>query len=569
MMVNVGYEQIYGHLLPLEEAAARLKRYPLRLVLEVLSRADAVLTLASPEEFANGHRLLSEHLVTPPLHHAIRRFDQNSQEREGTRVPLILFHELQVLNALKLALLHCNEHVPAEPDDPGPLVEALLIINDHIDPPTFRPDVFDALPDEQQRDALIRYVVPNMVFHRGTRLAHAITRWNDLFFIDAPSLVNRSEYIDAQPTLSQLLGLDAKLFYYFASALIMHWLAVPRDTIFTEPITLHLPTWLRSFRVGPDEYEPIMTQLAGTRELFVAQLRERTEWEPYYFLPMQTRPFLRYQDLVFCLSRRFATEKISSGLYHIMLTHPDAREGDRFLAFFGHVFESYIRRLFSRVFPACGLAQRFFPNPRDPATGDELTDGILDYGDALVLVETKASLFSLPVLLRADPVALERQVQDLVFDSAGQLTRAITRIRAGALADVGIAPARIRAYFPIVVSLQFIPVEHFLYRRFQQGILSNGLLQGPDIAPLQLLSADDIEWVESFLTSGVSLVDLLRTKAADSRLREMSFGNFAVEHVGAYMRDPSPYLRDRWTEIGADVKRFFRSRARRIEESTP
>ena len=564
MMVIVGYEQLYGHPLPLDEAVARLKLYPLRLLLEIFSKADAVLALTSPEEFADGHGMLSEHLLTPTLRHAVLKFYDSFQKREATKVPLILFHEIQILNALKLAILHCNEQVSAEPDDPGPLVEALLIINDHIDPPTFKPDVFDALPDEQQRDALIRYVIPNMVFHRGTRLAHVIARWNDLFFTDAPSLVGRSEYIDLRSILTQLLGFDSKLFYYFANALIMHWLAIPRETIVTGPIALHLPTWLKDFGIGPDEYEPIMQKLAGTPDLLKAQLGARKAWEPYYFLPMQTLPFLRYQDLVFCLSRRFATEKISSGLYHTVLTHPDERERDRFLVFFGHVFESYIRRLFSRVFPAGGLAQRYFPNPRDPATGDELTDGILDYGNALVLFEAKASLFSLPVLLRAEPAVLERQLQDLVFDAARQLTRAIARIRAGALADLGIAPERINTYFPIIVSLQFIPVEHFLYRRLHQRILSKCLLQGRDIAPLQLLSVDDIEWVESFLFSGVSLADLLRVKISNSRLLEMSFGNFAVEHVGKSMRHPSPYLRDRWTEIGEDVMGFFRARARNV-----
>jgi len=562
MIVNVGYEQLYGHVLPLEEAVARLKLYPLRLLLEIFSKADTILALTSSEDFADGHRMLSEQLLTPSLRHAVLKFYESFQGREATKVPVILFHELQILNALKLALLHCEEHVPTEPDDPGPLVEALLIINDHIDPPTFKPDVFDTLPDEQQRDALIRYVVPNMVFHRGTRLAHVIARWNDLFYIDAPSLVGRPEYIDLRSTLTQLLGLDSKLFYCFANALIMHWLAIPRETIITGQIALHLPTWLRDFSISTDEYEPTMQRLAGTPDLLKAQLGARKEWEPYYFLPIQTLPYLRYQDVVFCLSRRFATEKISSGLYHTVLTHRDAKERDKFLVFFGHVFESYIRRLFNRVFPAGPLAQRFFANPRDPATGDELTDGILDYGDALVLVETKASLFSLPVLLRADPAVLDRQLQDIVFDAARQLTRAIVRIRAGALVDLGIFPERIKTYFPIVVSLQFIPVEHFLYRKFQQGILSKDLLQGRDIAPLQLLSVDDIEWVESFLISGVCLADLLRAKVSDSRLLEMSFGNFAVEHLGKEMRRPSPYLGSRWTEMGEEVLGFFRSRAR-------
>ena len=87
-----------------------------------------------------------------------------------------------------------------------------------------------------------------------------------------------------------------------------------------------------------------------------------------------------------------------------MLTKlPTVKQRDGFLTFFGFVFESYVNRLLARSFPSTTLARRYFPNIKDPNTGNEIADAILDYGDSLVLVEAKSTLFSLEGLVSGDP----------------------------------------------------------------------------------------------------------------------------------------------------------------------
>lgn len=563
-VVNVTYGQVFGTELPLGEAVTRLQAYPLREILELLTRADAALSLGSMEDSAQGQTLLMRHLVPPRLAQNIQRFIERYRATEAHPAPLVLFHELQVLNALKLALMHCSEHVPAAPEDPGRLIEALLIINNHLGASVFDPASFGRLTAPAQTQTMIRYLIPNMIFHRSTRLAHVVARWNDLMFRDAAQLRHRPDFVDIPATLTQVLGLDADLFYRFVNALMMHPLAITRDTLFTEPfpsIALHMPTWLRSFNIGPAEYNPILDTVAGTHGWFRGELSRR-EWEPYYFVQMQVRPFLRLGDLVFCLSRRFATEKLSLGLYHLVLTHHDEQLRDRFQSFFGKVFESYVNRLLDRSYPVSPLACRFFPNPADLSTGNELIDAVVDYGDALIVIESKGNLFSLPVIVNAQPEILERQLKDIVFDAATQLDAAINRIRSGALRYLGIDPSRIRTYFPVVTTLQFVPIEHFLYGLIEDVLQSRHLLRERGVAPLQMLSVDDLEWIESFVQSGVSLAELLHEKTREARSRELTFKNFALEHLRPAMQHPNAYLQQRTVEIQDEVISYFRSRAR-------
>lgn len=469
---------------------------------------------------------------------------------------------------VKLALLHCNDETLGAPDDLGPLVEALLILNDHLMPSESWPEDYERLDDVQKREYFVRYSVQNMVFHRGMGLINLLSRWHDLIFLDAPSLRHRNDHVDLPATLAELTGLDAKLFYWIGVAFFTHWLILNAEGFDPQKVAVNLPTWFKDYDICPDEYESVLREFASTKAELEAQLNERPNWEPYFLLPIQARPLLRLGDEVVCLSRRFMAEKISSGLYHVLLTNlPTREQRDSFLTFFGYVFESYVNRLLKRVFPPNRLAQRCFTNVRDPNSGNEIADAILDYGDALVLIEAKATLFSLPVLVCGDPVELERKFQDIVYDSAHQLQRAIDGIKRGALSHLGLTPATIKGYFPLVVSLEYLPWEPFTYRKLQDEIAERGLLQSRDIAPIQVAYIEDLEMLETAMASGKALVKLLREKVTEPRLRELSFRNLLYERVPGIERAHNAYLKERFDTMMNEVAVFLKSRQKSVPES--
>jgi len=558
-LVHIGYEQLYKIKLPLDDAVARLKSYSLLALLKTLARIDAAISLRSLDEFAEGHRLLLQGIMTPDQRAAIDAFRATEKHDEGVSPQYIVFHELQVLNAAKLALQHCGDEAENPASDLGPLAEALLIINDHLVPEAIFPQNYDDLTTEEQTECLLRFAVPNMVFNHGTRTLNLLSRWYDLFFIDAPSLTHRPEYVDVPGALQEVIGRDPKLFYRLATAFFTHWMRPKISGLSQWNPVLNIPTWLKDFTIDPAEYEAILAELASTREEFKGQWQARGRWEPYFFLPMQAKPFLRRDGELLCLSRRFAAEKISLGLYHLLLTKlPTSRGRDKFLTFFGFVFESYVNRLLGRAFPP--FAKRYFPNVTNPETGDEIIDGVLDYGDSLVLIEAKSTLFSLPGLVSGDARVVEQKFEDIVYDAAKQLHNAVDAIKGGALESVGINAGRIKRYFPLVITLQFMPVEPITSRSVERTIADRGFLQASDIAPLQMAYIEDLERLEIALESGKSMADLLQEKVADQRLRDISFGNFLLEEVPEITSEHNRYLAERLRAIQQEALDFFKSR---------
>jgi hypothetical protein len=440
-------------------------------------------------------------------------------------------------------------------------MEAMLIINDYLVLPSVMPANFSQLDRDQQCEHLIQYFVPNAVFHQGTRILNLVARWYDLFFVDAASLSGRSDYVDLRANLTSVTGMQADLFYWIASAFVSHWMKSFDDIIKGGIPLLNPREWFKDLTITPDEYGLVLKELAATTEELTEELGKRPDWEPYYFLPIQRSPLLKIGDLVFCLSRHFLAAKISSGLYHLLLTGlPTAQERDKFLSFFGCPFECYVNRLLGRIFPATELARRHYPTPKGQSTGRELIDAVLDYGNALVLIEAKATLFSLAALVSGEATEIDRKLEDIVYDASKQLDTAIKAIKSGELKYLGVSPERIKMYFPLVVTLQFLPSEPLLYKKLRDEIAERSYLLGQDIAPLQAAYIEDLERLEIAMTSGRSLSELLWEKVSNERFKIMTFGNFLIERAPEIFNNQNQYLLRQYEAVTQEMVAFFKSR---------
>src|SRR5262249_40151270 len=152
------------------------------------------------------------------------------------------------------------------------------------------------LDGNQQREHLVRYFVPNAVFHQGTRLLNLLSRWYDLLFVDAASLSVRSDYVDLRQALTSVTGMEADLFYWIASAFVSHLLK-PFDEIIQRGVPrLNPREWFKDLTIIPEEYGLVLQELSTTAAELREELSKRADWEPYYFLPIQRRPLLQMGD---------------------------------------------------------------------------------------------------------------------------------------------------------------------------------------------------------------------------------------------------------------------------------
>jgi hypothetical protein len=577
--VVVSYSEVYGRRLPLSEAIARLKLFPLDSLLQLLSRGDCTLAFLEVEKEDHAQAMLIQELFTPAqrtdLRAALVRLSRDPQRKAKH----FIFNELQLLNAIKLALLHCDDSVATLPADLTPLGEALLILNDHFAPSEFAAGRFTTLPGEEQRALMRSHLIQSMAFHQGVRIAAFLARWYDLIFLDAGLCKGCPGFRDLLSDLTRITRFDGKIYYWLGHMLLARWLGITHENAESENPVIRIPDWFATnFSIPDAELDGALDQFATSREAIREQFEARTAWEPYYFLPMQVRPILRRGDLVFCLSKRFLAEKLGPGLYHTILAgQTDRKHGDLFLTFFGYVFESYVHRLLSRIFPtASTLVRRYLSDVRHPDTNEQIADGIIVYGDSVVLLEAKAPLFPVAALASGDPSVIGEKLEAIVFHAARQLSTLIGHIRAGKLTHLGLHPARIRWYYPLVVSLQFVPLEPWLYGHIQDTIANQRCFRDPNdptradsqVAPLQIASVADLERLETALTTGKSLVEILAKKTSNAPLSSETFGNFLFSEMPELRTVHNPYTQERFATLTAEVMTFAKTREKPATEFT-
>jgi hypothetical protein len=163
-------------------------------------------------------------------------------------------------------------------------------------------------------------------------------------------------------------------------------------------------------------------------------------------------------------------------------------------------------------------------------------------------------------LVSGDATEIERKLEDIVYDASKQLDTAIKEVKNGQLEYLGINPERIKMYFPLVVTLQFLPSEPLLYNKLHNEIQARKYLEGQDIAPLQAAYIEDLEWLEIAMTSGRSLSDLLWEKVSNERLKIMSFGNFLIERAPEIFNNQNQYLLGQFDVVTREMVAFFKSK---------
>ena len=138
-IVTVGWHQLTGQTATIRDVVTRLERYSVRQIVGFVGRITIALTKDSGghdqrSAWARQVRIANGFLgpeVARSLLELVRRNEGSKFDAEHRA----LFHERQALNALKIALIAVDVERPDAPE-PGllPFVEALLMLNDLIDP---------------------------------------------------------------------------------------------------------------------------------------------------------------------------------------------------------------------------------------------------------------------------------------------------------------------------------------------------------------------------------------------------------------------------------------------------
>jgi len=184
----------------------------------------------------------------------------------------IVFHEGQVLNAIRIALLHC-------PEDEGfrletmehfaELTRALLMLSDLM---------FPEGPDGGRRDAIFSTMTRGEVFrHDETYLPNTLSRCYDLFVRLPPIIKSAGALRDLRDLFHEATGLEFEDFLALAFGVLVYYDTLDPRNIANAPVGVKRSAWLSTTLIGADVRDRLWAQLSLPLHRYREELQ--SEWE--------------------------------------------------------------------------------------------------------------------------------------------------------------------------------------------------------------------------------------------------------------------------------------------------
>jgi hypothetical protein len=221
------------------------------------------------------------------------------------------------------------------------------------------------------------------------------------------------------------------------------------------------------------------------------------------------------------------------GIFHVLAEGAVNEGSDRetYTSPFGAAFQVWAERCFERM-EGNGDEPRLFADVRYGPKGQprDTSDVVLRYERQIVAVEVVAGALRIRTLTHGDIEAFNADLEKFVFKKARQLTRRIADIQAGETREIGLDADGVGRIWPVIVTAAPFPVRAEIMQRIRRELKERQLLQAKTVAPLSILSAEELAAAESDLeTSGDSFLDLLVSWKGHARTGDIYLKNFLFE----------------------------------------
>jgi hypothetical protein len=455
----------------------------------------------------------------------------------------VVFYEAQVLNLIRLVILHAAPDGGRRCDQQGDIVllaRLLLQVTDMLVERDTR-----AEPDKRAW-VFGNFTRTELFTHDEPRVPDAMARNYDLFVL-VPRLLNRRGHTyDLPSAFAGITGLAIEDYIGLGFGLLSQYDTIDAGLIGQADIGINRGTYLTDVqtaaaardRLWPlvskplDEYRTAL-RAEWDRTTGAARWAAMTTFSQFPLIELPNGPLV-------AVSRRLLRDRVTHGIYWILAN--GLHDRDAFTSFFGHVFEEYVCRSLIRA------AGRGFHRgvEYDGANKEKRPEGALVTPRSVALVEAKVRRLLRNVREIGGQAELRAAVEPGLDEAAAQLAAAIEAGRGQAIK--GIDTGADTRYYPIIVTYEPLPSHPLALRLYEEIIHKGGRLKGEAIKPVTLLTTRDVESIEAIVWDGAAWPDLL-TRKHTARHVDDSFHNYLYRaFAGEIPRNE--YLRVRWHRIG-------------------
>jgi hypothetical protein len=491
----VSYEELFGKRSTLTDLIENVAKYSRESVIYVCASAALLLKIWSRGAFdIRQHDQLLDSFFEPVRASSlitISRLDK----------PQYVFHRRQLLLLVKLALLHCPEKGIDLVKEPRGFGNALLMANDQ-----FHFNLEGITNEEKLLNTLTNFVP--VVEYSGFRLESEIARSYLMLTQFSLRLGNHSDFIDIPETFFELTQIPLRDYLALWFGLLSKYTAIDLPTLQKDWMEIYIrPDFFRTTEIPRNVAEAFLRELTATPEELKQSFAQR-DYGANDFTALRSRPLIAEENGAVLSDVFFVIEKIQSGPYW-RINDASRSVGDRLRRFWGAVFEEYLRELLNS---SCDTQfNRYVHDPRfDDSTSEQVCDGLLMFGDSIVLLEYKASMFRAESKYSGNPDLLLQEIEEKLVATkenspkgVRQLAAAVRRLFLSEKRECirGVDLSGIDRVFPVLVTLDSIGrtllMPRFLSEYFQKE-LGEGPGKGPQIMPLFSIYIEDLEFVSGF-----------------------------------------------------------------------
>jgi hypothetical protein len=523
--VTLALADLHGSVQPFEAVVESFRSYGIAPALNLLSRAEQLLRHAKYSEAMEAQRYLAKQFLGPSTLHQIEQWIQHNAKTEDVR----LFSEQQLLKAIFLAVVYSKrkDRAALKTAPFESLGITLLSITNHLEPIAQAIPKFSDVPQVSQKKQFAEMILRNGLFNHRDDYRHHHVRHFEMFCEIASDLHGHSQFINLDRLHKRMTGLRLPTFIGTGLALLSAFPIVTRDNAGETPTFVLLNSFLprKDFRRTSRKF---FHEIGTSRGRFRQAYRRdsfRSQNSAYNFLEIQRHPLLHIRkNRAVCLSRRFLIERIGSGLHHRFLSIGSETEKRRYLNFCGVLFEEYVRRICNRMYHDGRFASRI-----TYGRNLEAADGWIVYPPAAIVLEAKASRFTLDIFLEGRFGGFEKKFRENILEGARQLDRVIRDFKNGSFTINGLTASTLSVFYPVIVTQQYIPLDLYLSEYIRDTIQSEELLAAPGIHPIQIIHIEDLEHLEAIVATGTSFLDLLNKRESNSVWKHWPFSNFLFE----------------------------------------
>ncbi len=472
----------------------------------------------------------------------------------GRGEPTVVFCEQQLLHLARLVVLYADDRPPDEFDS-GRLYEnwvtCLLGTSDLLDADVRIEDPAERLSWELRQCGLNHHEdeLPVTAVHHEALRVLLPKRW--------PETAEVLEQAFAKHT-----GMDMADFFIIGSAIEARFVGAGQrgEAPMLDPIKYFAGT-----KIEEKEWRPLLDLIARDREGMreaLADEEERYGPTTYGSLTFERFPLFEGTPGIFApISMQALRRRVSAGVIHLLCEAGEAEGKSRSFhgSKFGLPFQAVIEETLRRAVETSGSAVPITADIEYGSSAGSMrrsTDVILGYERNPIFVEVVSGPLRVGTLTRGDLGDFEEDLRRLVIEKAEQLETSIVHFESGDLEIEGIDPDAVGKIWPVIVSSSAFPHRDTINTAVEEKLAESGFLQGERVAPLALISAEELFFCEGFMEQGRTLIELISGwKSSDAAAHPLK--NYLIE-LGGGQAPGSDHFELRFAEASAEqARRLF------------